>query len=106
SWMENKVFHHKFIIWFQQRINRTVEGETDNYSIEECKILLNEFPKEHIDELIKKSPYYKATANDVDWEEKIRMQGSIQKWIDHSISVTVNIPNEAAEELVDKIYMT
>jgi ribonucleoside-diphosphate reductase alpha chain len=63
------------------------------------------FTNEEIDELIAQSPYYKATSNDVDWLSKVEMQGAIQKWVDHSISVTINIPNEATEELVDKLYM-
>ncbi len=90
SWEEYVVFHHKFKQWMQ------VNGidTTKNYSNDE------------INELIEKSPYYKATSNDVDWLSKVKMQGAIQKWVDHSISVTINIPNEATEELVDKLYMT
>ena len=61
--------------------------------------------QEEIDELVKRSPYYKATANDVDWLMKVRMQGEIQKWVDHSISVTVNLPNQVDEELVNKLYV-
>ena len=57
-----------------------------------------------MDEMVKKSPYYKATSNDVDWMNKVRMQGRIQKWVDHSISVTINLPNDATEELVDQLY--
>ncbi len=60
----------------------------------------------NLQNIIKKSPYYKATANDVDWVEKVRMQGMVQKWVDHSISVTVNLPKEATEELVSKVYQT
>src|SRR5690606_18870837 len=59
-----------------------------------------------INELIEKSPYYKATSNDVDWVNKVKMQGQIQQWVDHSISVTINIPNEATEELVNELYIT
>lgn len=90
SWEEYIVFHHKFKQWME------VNGidTTKNYSQEE------------INELIAKSPYYKATSNDVDWLSKVKMQGAIQKWVDHSISVTINIPNDATEELVDKLYMT
>ena len=55
--------------------------------------------------MIKKSPYYKATSNDVDWMSKVEMQGAIQKWVDHSISVTVNLPNDATEELVGELYL-
>ena len=61
--------------------------------------------EEEIKELVKLSPYYNATANDVDWVEKIKMQGAIQKWIDHSISVTVNLPNSVTEELVNDVYV-
>src|SRR5690554_1721358 len=58
-----------------------------------------------IDELVAKSPYYKATSNDVDWLQKVKMQGRVQKWVDHSISVTINLPNDATEELVGELYM-
>ena len=61
---------------------------------------------EEIEEIIAKSPYYKATANDVDWVAKVRMQGAIQKWVDHSISVTINLPADAKEELVSELYLT
>lgn len=60
---------------------------------------------EEIEELVKKSPYYEATSNDVDWMEKVRMQGAIQKWVDHSISVTINLPSDVPEELVENLYM-
>ena len=90
SWEEYVVFHHKFKQWMEvNNIDTTI-----NYSTEE------------INTLIEKSPYYKATSNDVDWLSKVKMQGAIQKWIDHSISVTINIPNDATEDLVDKLYMT
>ena len=62
-----------------------------------------EYSQEELDELVKKSPYYKATSNDVDWLAKVRMQGRIQKWVDHSISVTINLPADAKEELVGRI---
>ncbi len=90
SWEEYVVFHHKFKQWME------VNGidTTKNYSQEEIAIL------------IEKSPYDKATSNDVDWLSKVKMQGAIQKWVDHSISVTINIPNEATEELVDQLYRT
>ncbi|MDR1408024.1 MAG: adenosylcobalamin-dependent ribonucleoside-diphosphate reductase [Tannerella sp.] len=83
------VFHHKFNVWM----------EAKGYS------LSKKYTQEDIDELVKKSPYYKATSNDVDWIQKVRMQGRIQKWVDHSISVTINLPNEATEELVNKLYI-
>lgn len=89
SWEEYVVFHHKFKQWME------VNG------IDSSK----NFTNEEIDELISQSPYYKATSNDVDWLSKVEMQGAIQKWVDHSISVTINIPNDATEDLVDKLYM-
>jgi len=88
SWEEYIVFHHKFVTWM----------EANNYSTTRI------YSKEEIDELVAKSPYYKATANDVDWLKKVQMQGRIQKWVDHSISVTINLPNDATEELVGKLY--
>lgn len=89
SWEEYIVFHHHFKTWMQ------VNGYdiSKNYSNEE------------IQDLIEKSPYYKATSNDIDWLSKVEMQGAIQKWVDHSISVTINIPNEATEELVNQLYI-
>ena len=63
------------------------------------------YTQEEIDELVAKSPYYKATSNDVDWLMKVKMQGRIQKWVDHSISVTINLPNNVDEELVNKLYV-
>ena len=88
SWEEYVVFHHKFVTWM----------EANGYST------TKHYSKEEIDELVAKSPYYKATANDVDWLKKVQMQGRIQKWVDHSISVTINLPNDATEELVGKLY--
>lgn len=90
-WMEYPVFHHKFETWL----------EVNGYDIENIK---NNYSKDQIDELIKLSPYYKATSNDVDWVKKVEMQGRIQKHIDHSISVTVNLPNNISEEIVSKVY--
>ncbi len=89
SFEEFIVFHHKFVTWMEANGFDT----TKNYTQEE------------IDELVAKSPYYKATANDVDWLEKVRMQGRIQKWVDHSISVTINLPNDVSEELVNDLYI-
>ena len=88
SFEEYIVYHHKFLTWME------VNGieRKDNMSAEE------------IEELVKQSPYYKATSNDVDWMEKVRMQGAIQKWVDHSISVTINLPNDVSEELVERLY--
>jgi len=92
AWEEYHVFHHKFIDWLK------VKG----YDPEEVAKL----PYEELEAIIKQSPYYKSTANDIDWVAKVKMQGAIQKWVDHSISVTVNIPEETSEEMVAKIYMT
>ena len=83
------VYHHKFLTWMEAQGLDT----SRNYSQEE------------IDELVARSPYHKATANDVDWLMKVKMQGSIQKWVDHSISVTVNLPNSVDEELVNRLYV-
>ena len=88
SWEEYTVFHHKFITWMEANGFDSAK----NYSQEE------------LDELVKKSPYYKATSNDVDWLNKVRMQGRIQKWVDHSISVTINLPADVEEELVGRLY--
>lgn len=89
SFEEYIVYHHKFLTWME------VNG------IDARK----RYTQEEIDGLVKRSPYYKATANDVDWLMKVRMQGAVQKWVDHSISVTVNLPNQVDEELVDKLYV-
>lgn len=83
------VYHHKFLKWMEVNGYDT----SKNYSQTE------------IDELVAQSPYYKATANDVDWLMKVKMQGAIQKWVDHSISVTVNLPNDVDEELVNQLYV-
>ena len=83
------VFHHKFAEWM--RVNG-IDTEK-NYTQEE------------LDEIIARSPYYKATSNDIDWLQKVKMQGSIQKWVDHSISVTINLPATATEELVSQLYL-
>ncbi len=91
-WEEFNVFHHKFVEWL------TVNG----YNVDDVKRM----KEESLAEIIKKSPFYKATANDVDWVAKVNMQGAVQKWVDHSISVTVNVPENATEELVGKIYET
>ena len=92
SWEEYNVFHHKFMTWL----------EVKGYDTDEVAAM----NAEDLQKIIAKSPYYGATANDVDWVEKVRLQGSVQKWIDHSISVTVNVPNECTEDLVSQIYMT
>ncbi|MDT0686636.1 adenosylcobalamin-dependent ribonucleoside-diphosphate reductase [Autumnicola psychrophila] len=89
SWEEYVVFHHRFKQWMQVNGHDT----TKNYSQEE------------LDKLVKTSPYYQATSNDVDWLSKVKMQGAVQKWVDHSISVTINLPNDATEELVGQLYL-
>ncbi|MBP7856765.1 MAG: adenosylcobalamin-dependent ribonucleoside-diphosphate reductase [Prevotella sp.] len=89
SFEEYIVYHHKFLTWMQANGLDTTKKYT----------------QEEIDQLVAQSPYYKATANDVDWLMKVRMQGAIQKWVDHSISVTVNLPNNVDEELVNKLYV-
>lgn len=83
------VFHHKFVTWMQ----------ANGYSV------TKKYTQEEVDDLVAKSPYYKATSNDVDWLQKVRMQGRIQKWVDHSISVTINLPADATEELVNTLYV-
>ncbi len=92
SFEEYNVFHPKFMTWL----------EVNGYNVEEVK----NYEDEKLQEIIAKSPYYKATANDIDWVSKVKMQGEMQKWVDHSISVTVNIPAETTEELVSQIYLT
>ncbi|OIP84616.1 MAG: ribonucleoside-diphosphate reductase, adenosylcobalamin-dependent [Porphyromonadaceae bacterium CG2_30_38_12] len=88
SWEEYAVFHHKFVTWMEANGHPTAK----HYSSDE------------IEKLVEQSPYYKATANDVDWLKKVQMQGRIQKWVDHSISVTINLPNNVDEELVGNLY--
>ncbi|MFV0396795.1 MAG: adenosylcobalamin-dependent ribonucleoside-diphosphate reductase [Bacteroidales bacterium] len=83
------VFHHKFVTWMEKNGHSTTKKYT----------------QEEIDNLIALSPYYKATSNDVDWMQKVKMQGKVQKWVDHSISVTINLPNDVSEELVNKLYI-
>lgn len=89
SYEEYIVYHKKFLTWME------VNG------IDTSK----RYTQDEIDDLVARSPYHKATANDVDWLMKVRMQGAIQKWVDHSISVTVNLPNDVSEELVGKLYV-
>ena len=101
-WEEYNVFHHKFIEWF----NKNWYKLNPHWYDIDYKPDIETLSEEEINKIYKKSPYYKATANDVNWEEKVRMQGRIQKWVDHSISVTVNVPNKTSVETVHKIYMT
>ena len=83
------VYHPKFVTWMQ------VNG------IE----VRHDYTQQQLDEIVAKSPYYKATSNDVDWVEKVKMQGAVQKWVDHSISVTINLPNDISEDMVNKLYV-
>ncbi|TYB79526.1 adenosylcobalamin-dependent ribonucleoside-diphosphate reductase [Bizionia myxarmorum] len=89
SWEEYVVFHHRFKQWME------VNGIDSSQN----------FSQDELNDLIKQSPYYKATSNDVDWLSKVTMQGAVQKWVDHSISVTINLPNDVSEELVGELYM-
>ena len=93
AWEEYNVLHHKFAVW----------AEINGYNVAD---LVHKYTDEQLQDVIAKSPYNNATANCVNWVNKVKMQGAIQKWVDHSISVTVNIPKETSEEVVDKIYQT
>ena len=86
---EYTVFHHKFVTWML----------ANGYSV------TKKYGQAEVDALVAKSPYYKATSNDVDWLAKVRMQGRVQKWVDHSISVTINLPNSVNEDLVNQLYV-
>ena len=92
KFIEYFVFHHQFVKWLEINGYDTTKLQT--------------IKEEELNEWLKASPYYKATANDIDWVAKVKMQGAIQKWVDHSISVTVNLPNEVTEELVADVYRT
>jgi len=92
SWEEYTVVHHKFKVWM----------EANGYQIDD----MNKYSKNELEKMINSSPYHKATSNDVDWVEKVRMQGNIQQWVDHSISVTVNLPKDVSEEVVGDVYIT
>ncbi len=89
SFEEYIVYHHKFITWM----------EANGLEVR------HDYTQEQIEDLVARSPYYKATSNDVDWLNKVRMQGAVQKWVDHSISVTINLPNDISEEMVGKLYV-
>ncbi|MCT8340781.1 adenosylcobalamin-dependent ribonucleoside-diphosphate reductase [Flavobacteriaceae bacterium TK19130] len=89
SWEEYVVFHHRFKEWMH------AQGHDTNKN----------YTQAELDALVKESPYYQATSNDVDWLNKVRMQGRVQKWVDHSISVTINLPNDVSEELVGELYL-
>lgn len=90
SWEEYVVFHHKFITWL----------EANGYDVEKVR----EYDEAELNKVVAKSPYHQSTSNDVDWVKKVQMQGAIQKWVDHSISVTVNLPKDVTEEVVGKVY--
>jgi ribonucleoside-diphosphate reductase alpha chain len=92
AWQEYPIFHHKFELFLK----------VNGYDIDAVKSMTDE----QRDEIVRKSPYYKATSNDVDWIKKVEMQGRLQLHIDHSISVTVNLPKETTEEIVSKVYET
>ncbi len=89
SFEEFIVYHHKLVTWMN----------INNIPVR------RDYSQEELNEIVAKSPYYKATANDVDWVNKVRMQGEVQKWVDHSISVTINLPNDISEEMVGKLYV-
>ncbi len=91
AWEEYNVYHHKFRDWM--RVKGYDPDEVEKYS------------DARIQELVEESPYFKATSNDVDWLAKVRMQGAIQKWVDHSISVTINLPEQVDESLVSELYL-
>ena len=91
-WQEYPVFHHKFEVYL----------EANGYDVNEVKNM----KQDQINAIVEKSPYFGATSNDVDWVKKVEMQGMVQKHIDHSISVTVNLPNDISEEMVAKVYET
>ncbi|MGD9993844.1 MAG: adenosylcobalamin-dependent ribonucleoside-diphosphate reductase [Salinivirgaceae bacterium] len=91
SWEEFYVFHHHFLTWLK----------VNGHNVDNIKSL----SETEIDALVAQSPYYKATSNDVDWNQKVKMQGKIQKWVDHSISVTINLPEDATEDLVGELYV-
>jgi ribonucleoside-diphosphate reductase alpha chain len=92
AWEEYNVFHHHFMTWLKTEGHDPIE--------------VRKYSKEQIAELVAISPYYKASSNDVDWVAKVKMQGRIQKWIDHSISVTINLPSDVNTELVGTLYQT
>jgi len=89
SWEEYVVFHHRFKQWME--VNNIDTSKN--------------FTQEELNALVEKSPYHKATSNDINWLSKVKMQGAIQKWVDHSISVTVNLPNHVSEDLVGELYL-
>jgi ribonucleoside-diphosphate reductase alpha chain len=91
-WEKFNVFHHHFLTWLK----------TKGYDVDKVR----KYNQEQLQEVIAQSPYHKATSNDIDWVSKVKMQGAVQKWVDHSISVTVNLPKHVSEELVSEVYET
>ncbi len=91
SWEEYNVFHHNFLLWLK----------VNGYNPDEVK----RYDDKKVEALVEQSPYYKATSNDVDWVSKVKMQGRVQKWVDHSISVTINLPSDVSEDLVGDLYV-
>ena len=89
SFEEFIVYHHKLVTWMN------INGIP----------VRRDYTQEELNDIVARSPYYKATANDVDWVNKVKMQGEVQKWVDHSISVTINLPNDISEEMVGKLYV-
>ena len=97
AFIEFNVVHHKFIIWYSVYMN---------ISFDEAKNKLEKMNDKELQEVISESPYYNATAMDCDWHERVNMQGTIQKYVDHSISVTVNLPKDTSEDVVEDVYKT
>lgn len=97
AFIEFNVVHHKFIVWYSVYMS---------ISFDEAKIKLEKMSDKELQEVISKSPYYNATAMDCDWHERVNMQGTIQKYVDHSISVTVNLPRGTSEDVVEDVYKT
>ncbi|TSA28250.1 MAG: adenosylcobalamin-dependent ribonucleoside-diphosphate reductase [Bacteroidetes bacterium] len=92
TWEEYNVFHHKFVTWL----------EVNGYQVDKVAHLGDG----ELQKIIRQSPFYRATANDIDWLAKVKMQGAVQKWVDHSISVTVNVPTDTPRDLIGTIYET
>ncbi|HLR37335.1 MAG TPA: hypothetical protein VK084_04760, partial [Chitinophagaceae bacterium] len=89
SWEEYTVFHHRFKEWMK------INGYDTR----------KQYTQKELNKMVKESPYHKATSGDVNWLSKVHMQGAVQKWVDHSISVTINLPHDVSEELVQKLYL-
>jgi ribonucleotide reductase alpha subunit len=105
KWQTYPVFHHKFETWLEANSYNPVEvKEIAKKALRGSKEEKKEF-QEKLNEIVKKSPYYQATSNDVDWVKNVELQGAVQKYVDHSISVTVNLPEDISEEKVGEVYM-